>query len=120
MCFPIHQAALAIFNAKFIPLKRPIEAGGIIEDLGSQMLEARNVALKSFDKDASRYHSEVYKRKREELLVKANTFLNTYYLGQLKNLHKAAASIFKNNLQVCFFFLCQFGKGILANRFWHC
>ncbi|RUS31855.1 root hair defective 3 GTP-binding protein-domain-containing protein [Jimgerdemannia flammicorona] len=97
-CDEIANVALAAFTAKFIQYKRPIESGSVIENLGPEMLEARNVAIKAFDKDASRYHAEVYKRKRLELLAKANTFLQTYYLGQLKNLHKKASGLFKDTL----------------------
>lgn len=53
----------------------------------------------SFDKDASRYHAEVYKRKRAEVLAKSNTMLESYYLGQLKNLHKNAKTLYSSRLQ---------------------
>lgn len=41
----------------------------------------------------------MYKRKRAEMLTKANTMLEAYYLGQLKNLHKKAVSQFSNTLR---------------------
>lgn len=48
-----------------------------------------------FDKDASRYHQEVYKRKRTDLLEKLNSTLSPFFLGQLKNLHKAVLAQFR-------------------------
>lgn len=55
--------------------------------------------IETFDKDASRYHADVYKRKRSEMLTKANSMLESFYLGQLKNLHKKAVSQFSTTLQ---------------------
>lgn len=55
--------------------------------------------VESFDKDASRYHPEVYKRKRAEVLTKANSMLESFFVGQLKNLHKKAVAQFSSELQ---------------------
>lgn len=52
----------------------------------------------SFDKAASRYHQEVYKRKRSDLLEKLNTSLSPLFMTQLKNLHKTILSSFKSSL----------------------
>lgn len=52
----------------------------------------------SFDKAASRYHQEVYKRKRLDLLEKLNTSLSPLFIGQLKNLSKVILSNFKLSL----------------------
>jgi hypothetical protein len=52
-----------------------------------------------FDKDASRYHSGVYHKKRLELLAITSSELSPLFLGQVKNLHKACVSEFKAELQ---------------------
>ncbi|KAF9309946.1 Dynamin-like GTPase that mediates homotypic ER fusion [Podila horticola] len=98
-CDEIASVVFAVFRESIKEFRHPIESGGIIENLGEKMREIRGLALRTFDKDASRYHSEVYKRKRAEMLTKANTMLEAYYLGQLKNLHKKAVSQFSNTLR---------------------
>ncbi|KAF9132174.1 Dynamin-like GTPase that mediates homotypic ER fusion [Mortierella sp. 14UC] len=98
-CDEIANTAFTIFQEKIKEFRQPIESGNIVEDLGPKMQEIRGVAMKSFDKDASRYHAEVYKRKRSDMLTKANSMLEAYFLGQLKNLHKKAVNMFSANLQ---------------------
>ncbi|KAF9107763.1 Dynamin-like GTPase that mediates homotypic ER fusion [Mortierella sp. GBA35] len=98
-CDEIANTAFVTFQEKIKEFRQPIESGNIVEDLGPKMQEIRGVAMKSFDKDASRYHAEVYKRKRADMLTKANSMLEAYFLGQLKNLHKKAANMFSANLQ---------------------
>ncbi|KAF9586387.1 Dynamin-like GTPase that mediates homotypic ER fusion [Lunasporangiospora selenospora] len=98
-CDEIASSAFVTFQEKIKEFRQPIESGNIVEDLGPKMNELRSHAMKSFDKDASRYHAEVYKRKRSEMLTKANTMLESYFLGQIKNLHKKAVQMFSTNLQ---------------------
>ncbi|KAF9353697.1 Dynamin-like GTPase that mediates homotypic ER fusion [Mortierella sp. NVP85] len=98
-CDEIANAAFAIFQEKIKEFRQPVESGNIVDELGPKMKEIRGTAIKSFDKDASRYHPDVYKRKRAEMLSKANHMLEAYFLGQLKNLHKKAVSLFSTNLQ---------------------
>lgn len=98
-CDEIANGAFAVFQESIKGFRHPIESGGIVEELGERMKEIRALALKTFDKDASRYHADVYKRKRSEMLTKANNMLESYYLGQLKNLHKKAVSQFSTTLQ---------------------
>lgn len=82
-------------------LKTPVlEKGQIVSDLGPQMSEARQQALKSFDKDASRYHAGVYEKKRLEMLKKLNAQLSVYFVGQLRNLHKQAILKFQDYIKV--------------------
>ncbi|CAJ0763376.1 5849_t:CDS:2, partial [Entrophospora sp. SA101] len=76
--------------------RQPIESGKVIEELGTEMEEIRNTTIKQFDKEASRYHNEVYKRKRQEVLNKANSQLHVFFTGQLKNLSKRAVTIFNS------------------------
>lgn len=98
-CDEISSGAFETFTKATASLKRPIESGQIFPDLGQTMLTARTAALKTFDISASRYHAEVYKRKRNELLTKANSTLHAFFMGQLKNLHKKALSMFIETLQ---------------------
>ncbi|KAF9963008.1 Dynamin-like GTPase that mediates homotypic ER fusion [Modicella reniformis] len=98
-CDEIANAAFMVFTEAIKEFRHPIEAGHLVDGLGPKMKEIRSTAIKSFDKDASRYHSEVYKRKRTEVLAKSNTMLKSYFLGQLKNLHKKAIMLFSAKLQ---------------------
>ncbi|CAO3574363.1 unnamed protein product [Mortierella alpina] len=98
-CDEIANGVLAVFKEAIKEFRHPIETGHLVPDLGPKMKHSREEAITSFDKDASRYHPEVYKRKREEMLSKANTMLGSYFVGQLKNLHTSALSLFSSNLQ---------------------
>ena len=51
-----------------------------------------------YDRDASRYHQGVYKRKRADLLAVIESSLSPMFLGQLKNLHKSCLVIFKKDM----------------------
>ena len=51
-----------------------------------------------YDRDASRYHQGVYKRKRADLLAVLDSTLSPLFLGQLKNLHKSCLSTFKKEI----------------------
>ncbi len=48
-----------------------------------------------YDRDASRYHQGVYKRKRADLTGTLDSTLLPLFVGQLKNLHKVALVSFK-------------------------
>ncbi|CAG8456477.1 RHD3/Sey1 [Gigaspora rosea] len=98
-CDEIATIAFENFLGKIKGYRQPIESGKIIDDLGPEMEEIRNTTIKQFDKDASRYHAEVYKRKRQEVLQKANSQLHVFFLGQLKNLTKKAINSFNSRVQ---------------------
>ncbi|KDN35946.1 root hair defective 3 GTP-binding protein [Tilletiaria anomala UBC 951] len=97
-CDEIANVAFAQFTSDIRAFRRPIEAGEVLETLGGDMAAHCQTALAVFDKDASRYHSEVYKRKRQELLDKLHSALSPFVLGQLKNLHKRVLAHFKRTL----------------------
>ena len=59
------------------------------------MAQTRSSALAQFDAAASRYHVDVYQRKRTELLAKMNSSLSPLFVGQLKNVHKMIVKKFK-------------------------
>ncbi|KAJ8077951.1 Dynamin-like GTPase that mediates homotypic ER fusion [Marasmius tenuissimus] len=97
-CDEISAVALAEFNEQAKSQKRPIEAGKVVEGLGEMMRNWRTLALTNYDRDASRYHQGVYKRKRADLLSSIDATLSPLFLGQLKNLHKSCLSTFKQDI----------------------
>ncbi|RKP22327.1 RHD3/Sey1, partial [Syncephalis pseudoplumigaleata] len=98
-CDEILNAAYAEFMTGIKPFQRPIESGKVVDELGERMQSYLVEALAAFDKNASRYHQQVYQRKREEMLAKCHATLHVLFLGQLKNLHKRATQQFGNILQ---------------------
>ncbi|OCH93787.1 protein SEY1 [Obba rivulosa] len=97
-CDEISTAALSEFNEQAKPQRRPIESGKVVEGLGSMMRNWRKGALDRYDRDASRYHPGVYKRKRGDLVSVIDSTLSPLFLGQLKNLHKACLASFKKEM----------------------
>ncbi|OAX39781.1 root hair defective 3 GTP-binding protein [Rhizopogon vinicolor AM-OR11-026] len=97
-CDEISSVALAEFTEQSKSQRRPIEAGRVVECLGGLMRNWRSQALERYDRDASRYHQGVYKRKRDDLLAVLDSALSPLFLGQLKNLHKSCLSAFKKEL----------------------
>ncbi|KAL6300479.1 RHD3/Sey1 [Sparassis latifolia] len=94
-CDEISTAALAEFSEQAKPQRRPIESGKVVEGLGGMMRTWRSTALERYDRDASRYHQGVYKRKRADLISVLDSTLSPLFLGQLKNLHKDCMVTFK-------------------------
>lgn len=97
-CDEIAAGALEEFNTQAKPQRKPIEAGKVVDDLGAMMADWKARALARFDKDGSRYHQGVYSRKRADLLAQIDATLSALFLGQLKNMHKAALAAFKREL----------------------
>ncbi|OSD06948.1 root hair defective 3 GTP-binding protein [Trametes coccinea BRFM310] len=97
-CDEISAAALAEFNEQAKPQKRPIESGKVVEGLGKMMRAWRQGALDRYDRDASRYHQGVYKRKRADLVSVIDSTLSPLFLGQLKNLHKTCLASYKQEM----------------------
>ncbi|CAO1617569.1 unnamed protein product [Parajaminaea phylloscopi] len=97
-CDEISNVAFAAFALAVKIFKRPIEQGEVLADLGPLMAQHRGQAVEQFDKAASRYHAEVYKRKRTDLLEKLNSTLSPFFLGQLRNLHKSVVNTFKSSV----------------------
>ena len=92
-----------------------MEAGRVVDGLGSMMKNWRTDALGQFspfsftsvltgfgivryDRNASRYHKGVYERKRRDLVAALDSILSPLFLGQLKNLHKSCLVAFKQEL----------------------
>ncbi|KAJ1040909.1 hypothetical protein NDA14_006338 [Ustilago hordei] len=97
-CDEIANAAFGTFAASIKHFRKRIERGSILETLGPDMALHRSTALREFDRDAGRYHQDVYKRKRLDLLDKLNSCLSPFFLGQLKNLHRHMLQSFKKNV----------------------
>ena len=97
-CDEIAQAAFGAFANSIKEFRKLIEGGSVVESLGADMALHRTTALSKFDRDASRYHQDVYRRKRLDLLDKLNGALSPFFLGQLKNLHRHMLSSFKHNV----------------------
>ncbi|KAI0630433.1 root hair defective 3 GTP-binding protein [Trametes polyzona] len=97
-CDEISAAALTEFNEQAKPQKRPIESGKVVEGLGKMMRAWRSGAIDRYDRDASRYHQGVYKRKRADLIGVIDSTLSPLFFGQLKNLHKACLTKYKQEM----------------------
>ncbi|KII92556.1 hypothetical protein PLICRDRAFT_50920 [Plicaturopsis crispa FD-325 SS-3] len=97
-CDEISAVALSEFNEQAKSQRRPIEAGRVVEGLGRLMRNWRTEALTRYDRDASRYHQGVYKRKRADLVASLDSTLSPLFLGQLKNLHKSCLVAFKKEM----------------------
>ncbi|KAH8093879.1 RHD3/Sey1 [Cristinia sonorae] len=97
-CDEISAAALAEFNEQAKPQRRPIEAGKVVDGLGQMMRAWRSGALARYDRDASRYHQGVYKRKRADLVAVLDSTLSPLFQGQLKNLAKQSLVSFKQEI----------------------
>ncbi|KZP19790.1 root hair defective 3 GTP-binding protein [Athelia psychrophila] len=97
-CDEISGVALAEFSEQAKSQKRPVEAGKVVDGLGDMMRNWRTDALTRYDRDASRYHQGVYKRKRVDLLASLDSILSPLFLGQLKNLHKSCLVQFKKEM----------------------
>ncbi|KAF8575097.1 root hair defective 3 GTP-binding protein [Ramaria rubella] len=98
-CDEIANVALEQFSVQARSQKRPVEIGKVVDGLGAMMRSWKDEALTQYDRDASRYHKGVYKRKRGDLLTQLNSVLSPLFLGQLKNLHKAVLTMFKQELR---------------------
>ncbi|KAF7966477.1 hypothetical protein HWV62_43561 [Athelia sp. TMB] len=97
-CDEISGVALAEFGEQAKSQKRPVEAGRVVDGLGDMMRNWRTDALARYDRDASRYHQGVYKRKRADLIASLDSTLSPLFLGQLKNLHKTCLVQFKKEM----------------------
>ncbi|KAM6501966.1 RHD3/Sey1 [Amanita muscaria] len=97
-CDEISKVALSEFNEQAKSQKRPVEGGQVVEGLGVMMTTWRNEAQMKYDREASRYHQQVYKRKRADLITAMNTTLSALFVGQLRNLHKASLVAFKQQM----------------------
>ncbi|OXG29722.1 protein SEY1 [Cryptococcus neoformans] len=97
-CDEISTVVFEAFLASAKIVRRPVEAGSVVEGLGALMRDWLETALGKFDRDASRYHSAVYQRKRLDLVASLHASLSPLFLGQLKNLHKIETAKFSRDI----------------------
>lgn len=97
-CDEIGAAALAVFNEEIRGVRKPVEAGNVVEGLGAMMATWKETALASYDHAASRYHAAVYQKKRSDLVNTIHTTLHPIFYSQLKNLSKLTLARFKKAL----------------------
>jgi hypothetical protein len=93
-CDEIAAAVTEAFMLNAKGVRKPVEAGSIVEGLGKLITEWLLAATAGFDTAASRYHQGVYQRKRAELLTNLFATLSPIYLGQLNNAEKATSAKF--------------------------
>ncbi|KAL1918764.1 uncharacterized protein VTP21DRAFT_2786 [Calcarisporiella thermophila] len=98
-CDEISNIAIEAFLESIKPIKERIETGERIKGLGKWMSELRDTTMAQFDQDASRYHPEIYKRKRWNHLRKANASLFSFFLAQLQTLQRQAVELFETKLK---------------------
>jgi len=97
-------------------VRKVVERGDVVEGLGAVMAGWRDGAIckisrmallrhwltmeptAHFDHAASRYHKQVYQRKRADLLKTIHTTLHPLFYNQLKNLSKLTVTRFKKAL----------------------
>ncbi len=94
-CDEIAKEVLLPFDATIAPLEEQqsnaVSAGApiVIAALGKTLGGARELVLKSFEEEASRYHKGVFKTKQTELAAKIDGRLKTLFQGQLTAAHKS-------------------------------
>lgn len=99
-CDEISHGVFETFSEKVKPFKHPLELGKVVDGLGKNLDSIRSVALEAFDLEASRYHAEVYTRKRQEFLQKCNAALEVLFIEQIRNLYKKTLVGFQKCLEV--------------------
>lgn len=99
-CDDISREVLVVFDGTIAPLEEQQAEGSkagkpiLVPQLGLALRSSREIVLKSFDTEASRYHKAVYTRKREELLEKVDSRLKSLFQGQLYAAHKSGVQGF--------------------------
>ncbi|KAJ3281929.1 Dynamin-like GTPase that mediates homotypic ER fusion [Borealophlyctis nickersoniae] len=97
-CDEIARVVYESFSEAIKGYRSQLEAGKVLESLGTETHEITETALRAFDQDGSRYHKEVYQKKRKDFVEKMDSALRVYYLQQLRNLHKRALAMFNEKL----------------------
>ncbi|OMJ19134.1 Protein SEY1 [Smittium culicis] len=94
-CDEISAAALIPFRETTNILRKSLENGSINLKLGSEMKSSRDELLSQFDSQASRYHKNVYAKKRSQLINTIDTELHSLYVVQIKNAIDKSVSEFE-------------------------
>ncbi|KAF2219357.1 RHD3/Sey1 [Elsinoe ampelina] len=103
-CDEIAKEVLVVFDGAIAPLEDRQSSASksgqpiIIAELGKAMNTARNLALSSFEGEASRYHKGVFKRKAGELATSIDGRLKALFTGQIGAAHKTLLAQFSENV----------------------
>jgi protein SEY1 len=113
-CDEIWTVVLAEFKEKVKLQRWAIDAGRTVQGLGGLMkkwtleaLSASSITLlcdivdsvpARYDEDASRYHQDVYQRKRADLVATMESLLSPLSAGQFKLLHRDCLHAFEQEL----------------------
>ncbi|KAI8621125.1 RHD3/Sey1 [Chytriomyces sp. MP71] len=95
------EIAKEVFDGQFLDgIKglKGIEAGKVIDDFGVIVNHVVESCILKFDEAGSRYHPQVYERKRIEFRHKMGTHLLALYNQQLANISKRAVALFVSSL----------------------
>ncbi|KAH9971140.1 root hair defective 3 GTP-binding protein-domain-containing protein [Lactifluus volemus] len=95
-CDEISEGTFREFNDQAKPEKCQIKAGGF----GVMMRALRSQALSRYDREAKRYHQEVYKRKRADLVKKLDSALSLPFLRQIQNIRNDVLVSFKAEIDM--------------------
>ncbi|KAL7799696.1 root hair defective 3 GTP-binding protein [Trichoderma ceciliae] len=99
-CDEISREVLVAFDLVLTPLEeKQTEASKlgkavVLPDLGTTASQAREKCSKAFEVQASRYHTGVYTRKKQELQSKIDGRLKALFQGQIAAAHKAGVAAF--------------------------
>lgn len=95
-CDEIASAALSIFDDKIQATERAMHPGVVYDQLAADMTAALSDALKAFDVEASRYHNNVYSKKRSDLLSSIEARLLVLYKSQMAAKRKQCVQNFQS------------------------
>jgi hypothetical protein len=94
-CEEIAKEAYDVFLNKVIPFKAKLEDGEVIENLGHDLLEFRDTAIKNYSVEGCRYRQDIYEKKKEDFLEQMNNTLYSYYISQVTNAQNSIIEDFK-------------------------
>lgn len=95
-CDEIAKEIYTNFVSQLKPYESRIESGQVLDDF-AVLGKLRDAEIASFAQEASRYHVDVFKAKKAELMEKMNTLMHVQFIGQLRNLQKSAINSYKKN-----------------------
>jgi len=94
-CEEIAKEAYDKFLNKIIQFKERLDNGEIIDNLGHELLEYRDAAIKNFSVEGCRYRQDIYEKKKQDFLEQMNNTLYSYYSSQITNAQKMVIDDFK-------------------------
>ncbi|WBW72176.1 ER fusion GTPase, atlastin Sey1 [Schizosaccharomyces osmophilus] len=93
-CDEIIAEAMEPFTKACSVLKSEFLPGNICENLASRMRELFEQVVKDYDRQAKRYNSAIYEKKKQELLRSVDTSLYVFFQAQLNALQKQLVASF--------------------------